>query len=274
MTAGATVASNARATTGATGMATRWAEANGIQLRYDFTEGPRAPIVLIHEMGGTLESWDDVVPPLSAFASVLRYDQRGVGLSEKAPGPVAIDQLAGDLAALLDALSVTRPVAIVGTAVGASIAAAFAALHPDRAAALVMLAPAKGLAGDRRAAALRRIEAIEQGGLRQAFADGSSTVPPRFATLRLASDPMGLCAIWRMLVDLDMGELLPRIACPTLVAAATRDTARTPQDMARVAGAIPGARMASLDTTHYMAMETPDLVCRTIAAFLEESGFR
>lgn len=255
-------------------MAERWIEANGLQLRYDFTRGRRAPIVLIHEMGGTLESWDDVVLPLSEFASVLRYDQRGVGLSEKVPGPVTIDQLAGDLVNLLDALSVKEPVAVVGNAVGASVAAAFCALHPHRVAALVMLAPATGLSADRREAALRRIEAIERRGVRAAFADGGSDVPPRFAMLRLASDPMGLCTMWRMLADLDMTGLLPRIACPTLVAHAARDVSRTEQDIERVAGMISGARMISIDTTHYMAMETPRLVCRTITAFLDECRFQ
>ncbi|HEV2507858.1 MAG TPA: alpha/beta fold hydrolase [Mesorhizobium sp.] len=255
-------------------MAGRWIEAGGLQLRYDFDKGRRAPIVLIHEMGGTLESWDDVVLPLSEFASVLRYDQRGVGLSEKVPGLVTIDQLAGDLVKLLDALSIEEPVAVVGNAVGASVAAAFSALHPERAAALVMLAPATGLSGDRREAALRRIETIELRGVRAAFAGGGFDVPPRFATLRLASDPMGLCAMWRMLADLDMTGLLPRIVCPTLVAHAKRDTSRTEQDIARVAGMIPGACMASLNTTHYMAMETPRLVCRTVTSFLEECGFQ
>ena len=255
-------------------MVGRWVEANGLQLRYDFTKGRRAPIVLIHEMGGTLESWDDVVLPLSEFASVLRYDQRGVGLSEKMPGPVTVEQLAGDLAGLLDALSIREPVAVVGNAVGASVAAAFSALHPERTAALVMLAPATGLSAGRREAALRRIETIERQGVRAAFAGDGSEVPPRFETLRLASDPMGLCAMWRMLADLDMTRLLSRIACPALVAHAVRDTSRTEQDIARVAGMIPGARMTSINTTHYMAMETPRLVCRTVTAFLEECSFR
>ncbi len=255
-------------------MAGRWIEANGLQLRYDFTKGRRAPIVLIHEMGGTLESWDEVVLPLSEFASVLRYDQRGVGLSEKVPGPVTVEQLADDLASLLEALSIREPVAVVGNAVGASVAAAFAALHPDRVAALVMLAPATSMSAERREAALRRIEATERHGVRAAFADGSSDVPVRFATLRLASDPMGLCAIWRMLVELDMTLLLPRIACPTLVAHAARDTSRSEQDIARVAEMIPGARMTSINTTHYMALETPRLVCRTVISFLEECGFQ
>lgn len=254
-------------------MAARWIEANGIQLRYEYSRGPHRTIVLIHEMGGTLESWDDIVGPLSEFASVLRYDQRGVGLSEKVPGPVTVEQLAGDLANLLDALAIDGPVAVVGTAVGAAVAAAFAAMYPERTAALLMLAPALGLSGDRRAAAISRIEAIERDGVRAAFATVQSDVPPKFATLRLASDPMGLCAIWRMLADLDMDHMLQGIACPTLVAAAIRDTARPPEYVVHVAAKIPGSRTVSLDTTHYMAIETPKLVHQTIVMFLKACGF-
>ncbi|WP_274628197.1 alpha/beta fold hydrolase [Arvimicrobium flavum] len=253
-------------------MTARWIEANGVQLRYDLTTGPRLTVVLIHEMGGTLESWDDVVGPLSEFASVLRYDQRGVGLSEKVPGPVTIEQLAADLAGLLDALGIRQPVAVAGVAVGAAVAAAFAALYPSRIAALLMLAPATDLRGAKRVAALRRIEAIERAGVRAAFADAPSNAPARFAVLRLTSDPMGLCAIWRMLADLEMSHLFSRIACPTLVAAAMRDAARPPEHVSDVADRIPGARLIAIDTTHYMAIETPQLVERTIVGFLKDRG--
>ncbi|WP_448956323.1 alpha/beta fold hydrolase [Labrys neptuniae] len=254
-------------------MTTRWIEANGIQLRYELKQGPDAPLVLIHEMGGMLESWDDVAPILSKSGAILRYDLRGVGLSETVPGPVTVEGLADDLAGLLDGLSIGRPVAVAGTAVGAAVAAVFAARHPERAGALIMLAPALDLKGARREAALRRIEAIEKTGVRQAFAVDGFTVPPRFAALRLASDPIGLGALWRMLADLEIGAMLPAIACPTLVATAARDTARPPQEIARIAAAIPGARMIALDASHFMAMENPELVSATIHGFLTACGF-
>lgn len=250
-----------------------WIEANGLQLRYELRPGPGQPLVLIHEMGGMLESWDAVMAPLAARRAVLRFDQRGGGLSEKPPGPVTVEQLADDLAALLDALGIATPVAVAGTAVGAAVAAAFAAHHPMRIGALLLLAPAFDLKGDRHALALRRIEAIERDGVRAAFATITSDAPHRFAILRLAADPEGLCAIWRMLADLDMAPLLGRIACPTLVVSATRDTARLPHYVAGIAGQIPGARAVAIDSTHYMAIETPELVVDTIATFLDAVGF-
>src|SRR5690606_29404053 len=67
-----------------------WAEVNGVSLRYDVRgEGPS--LVLIHEMGGTLESWDGVIDQLAAHFRVLRFDQRSAGWSEKVRTPFTLD---------------------------------------------------------------------------------------------------------------------------------------------------------------------------------------
>ena len=60
-------------------------EVNGVSLRY-IVEGVGKPIVLIHEMGGTLESWGLVAPLLASHRKVIRYDTRGAGFSEKIRG--------------------------------------------------------------------------------------------------------------------------------------------------------------------------------------------
>jgi 3-oxoadipate enol-lactonase len=102
-------------------------EIGGVATRY-VLQGQAAPLlVLIHEMGGSLDSWDDVVERLQENWRVLRYDVRGAGLSEKLKGDVTVDVLAGDLIALLDALDIQEPICLAGSAVGAAIA--FAALH-------------------------------------------------------------------------------------------------------------------------------------------------
>ena len=59
-------------------------EVNGTALRYELSGAGAITLVLIHEMGGTLESWDFVLPMLSPKRRVLRYDTRGAGLSEAA----------------------------------------------------------------------------------------------------------------------------------------------------------------------------------------------
>ena len=96
-------------------------EVNGVSLRYD-VQGSGKPLVLIHEMGGTMESWDLVVPALAAKRRVIRYDTRGAGFSEKIRGVLKIATMTNDLIALLDALGIKEKVALAGTAVGGAIA--------------------------------------------------------------------------------------------------------------------------------------------------------
>src|SRR4051812_9242346 len=94
--------------------AMNWIEVNGTSLRYEITGSGPSTLVLIHEMGGTLDSWDQVLPALNASRRVVRYDTRGAGLSEKIKGTVTWDQMAGDLAGLLDSLGIGGKVALAG----------------------------------------------------------------------------------------------------------------------------------------------------------------
>src|SRR5215813_1633624 len=139
-------------------------EVNGTALRYGMCGGG-ATLVLVHEMGGTLESWDLVVPLFSAKRRVLRYDTRGAGLSEKVRAPLSIDTMVNDLIALLDALGIAEKVALAGVAVGGAIAMHAAAQFPQRVAALVGSSPAVGIAPERRPPLLARVEMMEREGL-------------------------------------------------------------------------------------------------------------
>ena len=84
-------------------------------------------MVLVHEMGGSLESWDEVAPRFAKSRRVLRYDTRGAGLSQKVRGELAIDTMADDIAALLERFGIAGKVALAGVAVGGAIALHFAA---------------------------------------------------------------------------------------------------------------------------------------------------
>jgi len=258
-----------------------WIEANGAALRYDLTgEGART-IVLVHEMGGTLESWSDVVPRLAGSYRVLRYDTRGAGLSEKVRGAPSIDTMADDVAGLLDALKIGGKVAIAGIAVGGAIAIHFAARHPDRAAALIAMGPATGIPVERRAATLALAEGLERDGVRPGMQQTLDASYPqemrgdraRFETVRaqrLGNDPSSYAAVYRMLADLDMSADFACIACPALVLAGRLDGLRPPAVVEPVARAIPGARYRVLETAHFMAWQTPALAAEAITGFLAD----
>ncbi len=251
-------------------MPTRWIEVNGVQLRYDYLPGPSLAVVLVHEMGGMLESWDDIIPLLFGKVTLLRYDQRGAGLSEKPRTSFAIGDAADDLAMLAETLLPDIPIVVVGAAVGGAIAATFAARHPDKIKALILLAPATGLADEKLAAAKANIDKLEQSDVRRTFPGKAWIDLSRFERIRLAADPTSLAATWRMLADLKMDEVLRAISCPTLVLGGRHDTARPPDHLAGVAAQIAHARFEVLEAGHILAMDAPERVASVILSFLEE----
>jgi pimeloyl-ACP methyl ester carboxylesterase len=77
--------------------------------------------------------------PIAEAAEVVLYDMRGHGMSERPASGYAVADLVADLAALLDALVIDRPVDLVGNSFGGLVALAFAAAHPDRVARLALI---------------------------------------------------------------------------------------------------------------------------------------
>jgi 3-oxoadipate enol-lactonase len=255
-------------------------ELDGVALRYELSGKGDRTLVLVHEMGGSLESWDEIVPRFAGSRRVLRYDTRGAGLSQKVRGELGLDTMAADIIALLDALGITGKVALAGVAVGGAIALHFAARYPERTSAVVVGSPATGIAPDRRAAALERVAQIEAAGMTLAVETsmlngyapelrGDLRRFERFQARWLGNDPGSYAAIWRMLAGTDMQDELTRLRCPVLVIGGSLDRVRPPPLAEAVAKAIPGARYIEVRTGHYMAVQTPDLISDCIDDFLK-----
>jgi 3-oxoadipate enol-lactonase len=258
-------------------------ELDGVTLRYELSGEGDHTLVLVHEMGGSLESWDDVAPRFAASRRVLRYDTRGAGMSQKVRGELGIDTMADDIAALLDHIGIAGKVALAGIAVGGAIALHFAARHPERASAVAVGSPATGMAPDRRAAALERVAKVEAAGM--AFAVENSMLSgyapelrgdiarfERFRARWLGNDPASYATISRMLVATDMQDELAGLRCPVLVIGGSLDRVRPPPLAEAVAEVIPGARYVEVRTGHYMAVQTPELISDCIEEFLRTVG--
>ena len=254
-------------------------EANGVALRCELSGAGDRTLVLVHEMGGSLESWDEIAPRFARSRRVLRYDTRGAGLSQKVRGELTFDTMAGDIAALLDHFGITGKVALAGIAVGGAIALHFAARYKERTSAVAVGSPATGIAAERRLPALERLARIEAGGMTVAVEDAmlGGYAPElrndvarfeRFRTRWLGNDPSSYATIWRMLASAEMQDELARLTCPVLVIGGSLDRVRPPALAQAVAEAIPGARYTEIRTGHYMAVQTPDLLADTIDAFL------
>jgi 3-oxoadipate enol-lactonase len=263
--------------------AMNWIEVNGTSLRYELSGSGATTLVLVHEMGGTLDSWDQTLGALNNSRRVLRYDTRGAGLSEKLQGEVTWDQMADDIKALLDAIGITGKVALAGIAVGAAIAMHFAVRYPERAAALVLHGPATGAAPDRRQASLDRAAAVENGGMRSVVETSlAASYPPvvrhnedtfrEFRARWLANDPQSFAAINRMLAEEDITGELPRVACPALVTAGRHDTLRPRALIEPMAKQISGAEFLELNTGHFASVQTPGTMAQAIHYFLHAQG--
>ena len=79
---------------------------------------PAAPtLVLVNPLGADRRIWERLVPHLGHRAHVVRYDQRGHGLSDRGSGGFGIEELADDLARLLAQLD-TGPAVVCGVELG------------------------------------------------------------------------------------------------------------------------------------------------------------
>jgi 3-oxoadipate enol-lactonase len=255
-------------------------EVNGAALRYELTGGGPGAIVLVHEMGGTLESFDGVAPRLAAKRRVLRYDTRGAGLSEKVRGRLTFDTMTDDLMALTDALGIAGRIAIAGVAVGGGIALNTAARFPERVGAVIAGSPAIGIEAERRPDVLARVDKLAQDGMRSAAqASHDSGYPTvlrgdairfeQFRTRWLGNDPESYATIYRMLAASDLTARLSTITCPVLIIGGKHDGTRPPAVVEPVARLIPNARYRLVETGHYMAAQTPELIAAAIGEFLD-----
>ena len=255
-----------------------WIEANGASLRYELSGSGKDTLVLVHEAGGCLESYEEALPALEKNFRVLRYDQRGFGFSEKVR-ELTFDGVVADLAALLDALRISTPVHVAGCAMGSDFSVGFAASHPGRVAKLVIASPNIGHNAARSGPSIERAALVEREGIRaamQASHDRSypeqlrAPDPERFKRYQLrwvCNTPASFAASARMMSTVDLTPEYAKIKAPTLVIGAKHDTLRSPEMAQRVAKAVPGAQYRLADTGHFMNLQTPELFAETVVSF-------
>jgi len=254
-------------------------EANGVSLSYEIA-GTRGPaVVLMHELGGTLNSWDDVAPQLAKHFRVLRYDQRGAGLSEKVRHDFTNDMLVEDFEALAAALAVPPPFYFVTVAAAATQALRYAEKYPDRVGALVLCNPAPGVDPSRAAALDERAAFAAREGMRASLPTTLAlSYPPQLGDRAayeaylgryLANDPVCFGFAFRALARTNMLHMLPQLRCPVMVVAGRHDTVRPHAGSAELAKKIPGARFALIDDGgHFLPTQAPGALTALLEHFL------
>src|SRR5688572_5710174 len=257
-----------------------WIEANGASLRYELSGSGKETLVLVHEAGGCLESYEDALPGLEREFRVLRYDQRGFGFSEKVR-ELTFEGVVADLAGLLAALKIGEPVHVAGCAMGADFSVGFAARHPGRVAKLVIASPNIDSNAGRGQQSVERAALVEREGIRAAMQASHERSYPenlrardrerfrRYQARWVCNTPASFTAAARMMLSVDLTPEYAKIKAPTLVIGAKHDSQRPPEKAERVAKAIAGAKYVLADTGHFMNLETPGLFAETVVSFLK-----
>lgn len=113
------------------------AKCGDINLEY-YDEGEGPPLLMIRGLGAQCTTWGEpLLAPLRERFRVIRFSNRGTGLSDKPQGPVSVKTLADDAAAVLDMLGLERA-HVFGVSLGGMIAQELVLNHPKRVDRLVL----------------------------------------------------------------------------------------------------------------------------------------
>jgi pimeloyl-ACP methyl ester carboxylesterase len=245
----------------------------------------RPVVVLSHGAGGSHAVWYLQVPALGRHFRVLTWDARGFGNSTNETGSPSAEAGAGDLAAVLDEVGVSRA-HLVGQSMGGWHIAAFADANPDRVASLVFADTVGGLWTDDLRAAMEGFQA--RGGLtgggpprlggHRALWPGTAERDPAHAFLYQAlgsfhEPPMaelGRTIAWTL-----SHERIASLGVPVLFVAGTHDEIFPAPLLAESAARIPGARYVEIPAAgHSPYFEQPQAWNDAVLRFLVEAGGR
>ena len=251
---------------------------DGVQLAYSkIGQGP--PMIKtgnwMTHLEFDLESpiWRHLYRELAKSHTLIRYDARGNGLSDRTVDEISFDAFVGDLETVADAAGITR-FALLGISQGCAVAIAYAVRHPERVSHLILYG---GYALGWKKGARTAAEKEEGAAMLTLIRLGWGQENPAFRQLFTSRFIPGATkeqADWfnelqRMTVSADMaarireanGEtdvtaLLPRVSVPTLVLH-TRDDAQISFEAGRrMAAGIPGARFVALPGRNHLFLET------------------
>lgn len=262
---------------------TRTAHNGSMRLVFDDVgEGPA--ILLGHSFLCDRTMWAGQVPALAEQYRVLNMDIRGHGESGPADSRCSLAEMVDDALAVLDEAGIERA-AWVGLSVGGMIAMRAALDHPERVAALGLLATdAASETGWKRfkygllAMIARRVGIRRMVGQinKQMFGKTMLRTRPdivahwsrHFAGLDLRS----VLNVQPAIVDRDnILQWLPSVEIPAIVLVGQEDAAISPRQSVRLAEALPDVRLQEMEATgHLVAVERPAFVSDALESFLGE----
>jgi pimeloyl-ACP methyl ester carboxylesterase/DNA-binding CsgD family transcriptional regulator len=246
------------------------------------TAGSGPPLIRVANWFTHLElDWESPVwrhwsQALVEKRTLIRYDPRGSGLSDRDVSDFSLDAMVSDLEAVVDALGLRR-FSLLGLCQGGVVAVAYAARHPERVSRLVVydsypFGAYVDEAGDRLAQQARAFSKLIEigwgrrvGAFREMFAN---LLMPDVADAdhlkwigelqRRSASPAAACQLWNAFNALDIRAEAPRVRVPTLVFHVRGDAMVPFEAGRRLAAAIPNARFVPLEgKNHILRADEP-----------------
>lgn len=215
--------------------------------------------------------WRPWLRELSRHHTLVRYDERGCGLSDREVDDLSFESWVDDLEAVVDAAGLDR-FPLFGMSQGGPVGIAYAARHPERVSRLVLYG--SYMVGWKHRASpefRRREEALlqlmadgwgsENPAFRQVFTslfipDGSPEQVSWFNDLqRETTSPHIAVRLEKEFGDIDVRGLLDRVRCPVLVLHARNDEVIPFEAGRALAASLPDARFVALDGQNHVLLE-------------------
>jgi DNA-binding winged helix-turn-helix (wHTH) protein/alpha-beta hydrolase superfamily lysophospholipase len=249
--------------------------ADDVQLAYSFA-GAGPPLLKVAnwinhlEFDWTSPMWGDLLREFARYRQLLRYDSRGVGLSDWDVGEINFDLLVDDFEAVIDASGV-ETFALLGISQGAAIAIDYAARNPDRVTHLVLWG---GFARGRRKRGNPEDQAESEAFITlmsQGWGKEASPFRQMFASLylpeandeqikwwtdmqRIATSAENAVRLREAIDDLDVSEQLAKVQTPTLILHSEREAVAPLSEARFMASRIPNAKFVALDSANHLVL--------------------
>ena len=216
--------------------------------------------------------WRHWLAELSRRFSLVRYDERGCGLSDWDIGRFSFDDWVDDLEAVVDATGLDR-FSLLGISQGGPVAIAYAVRHPERVSHLVLLgAFAQGRRKSARTPdeldlAEAHIEIVRLGWgrpdpmYRQIFAarflpEATQEQWRSFDELqRRSTSPENAWRFVDEFANIDVTSLAPQLTVPTLIMCSRREPDNRFEQSRLLAAQIPNSRLVPLDSSNHLLPE-------------------
>ena len=215
--------------------------------------------------------WSHLLHALAAEHRLIRYDQRGNGLSDWEVDDISFEAFVRDLESVVEATGLKR-FALLGISQGCAVSINYAVRHPERVSHLVLYggyargrrkrgSPQENEQEDALITLMRQGWGRENPAFRHIFTSlfipgGTSEQTKWFDDLqRVTTSPENAVRIRDTNVHIDVSDLLPQVKVPTMVVHCTGDAMVPFDEGRRIAAGIPGARFVALEGDNHLVLE-------------------